>query len=357
MACAIKVGRLWHIQWTDRGRVRRVTTKIYHNGRQEPCRAVSDLVAKYQLIESDLYHGVERAAPAHTVQDAMNGYLADLKGRFQLGDISSRTLDNAYHRLPKLTRMLREQGIHYLHDATYEACQRSMVAWKVRYQPSTLEHFAHLLSATWNFAKKTGRFKMVNPWHQKGVLPKVEKKERAILSNEDWQIIKAELETAHPWVRFCCTVSHYTGARLMAVANLRETDFNLTTNEVTLAESKGKRHVHPCCKQLAKLLLDWPLHEHRYLPLVTQAQLSARISEFFGRLRRNHPGRFVGISHHSFRRTYITRANTLGLPKQWSMDLVGHVREQTHDIYRQRVSEILANADQRIADSWETTIH
>lgn len=354
MACAIKIGRFWHIQWNDHGRVRRITSKIPHQGKRKPCNAVESLVAKYQLIESDLYHGTQRPSAPVPTQAAILDYLTDLKNRYQLGDISARTVENAEHRLPKLLTMLREQGIQFLHDATRERCQRAMVAWRNRYQASTLEHFAHLLSATWNLKRKALKLNIDNPWHQKGVLVKVEKKARAVLTNEDWQIIRQELETAHPWVRFCCTVSHYTGARLMAVANLRENDFNLTTHELTLAESKGKRHVHPCCSQLSKLLLDWPLHEHRYLPLVDQARLSARISEFFGKLRKKYPGKFVGISHHSFRRTYITRANMLGLPKQWSMDLVGHVREETHDIYRQRVSDILKSADQKIADSWET---
>ena len=354
MACAVKIGRMWHIQWADRGRTRRITTKVYHEGKARPPRQVEDLITHYRNLESDLYHGLERPGAPVRVDEAVRAYLADLENRHKLGAVTARTIGNARHRLPMLQVMLADQRISFLHDATYVACQKAMVCWKDSYAPSTLEHFAHLLSAVWNFQKKTHKLKLDCHWHGKGVLPKVAKVERAILSNEDWQILKAELEKAHPLVRFCVTVSHYTGARLMAAANLTEADFNVQTHELTLAESKGKRLVHPCCQQLAKLLLDWPVQaDHRYLPPVTQGQLSARISAFFSVLRRRYPGGFVGISHHSLRRTYITRANQLGLPKQWSMDLVGHVREQTHDIYRQIIPETLRVADQRIADSWE----
>ncbi|NBW16339.1 MAG: site-specific integrase [Caulobacteraceae bacterium] len=354
MASILKIGSMFHIQWNDRGRIRRVTTRIRHEGRKRPPQQVEDLRIYYCNLESDLYHGIERPNKPVLVEDAMRDYLKDIENRHSLGAVSSRTVENARHRLPILKSMLDAQRISFLHDATYETCQRAMVAWGSRYAASTLEHFAHLLSATWNYKKRALKLKLDNPWHQRGVLPKVRKTNRAILSNEDWQILKQELEKAHPLVKFCITVSHYTGARLMAAANLREDDFNVQTHELTLAESKGKRLVHPCCQQLSRLLLDWPVQaDHRYLPPATQNQLSARISCFFRHLRRKYPGRFIGISHHSLRRTYITRANAIGLPKQWSMDLVGHVREQTHDIYRQPIQETLRLADQRIADSWE----
>ena len=77
MACAVKIGRMWHIQWADRGRTRRITTKVYHDGKARPPRQVEDLITHYRNLESDLYHGLERPGAPVRVDDAVRAYLAD----------------------------------------------------------------------------------------------------------------------------------------------------------------------------------------------------------------------------------------------------------------------------------------
>ena len=354
MACLIRVGKFIHVQYTDCGRLKRVSTRIKHNGLKTYPKMALAILAKFQLGEAGVKHGMKEQSAMVPVDDAVARYMAHLEGKLSRGKIVERSLNNARHRVPILAEKLKNAGIRFIQDSHKANCARFMSILSGEYEDSTCIHFAHILSAMWNLYLKddVNPIEMRNWWHHKDVIPELKRKERAIISNEDWAIIEEELKTADPKVRFVCTVGHYTGARLMACANILVNDFDHEKHTLTLPESKRLRVTVGCCDQLANFLLDWPTKDVRFIEPVEPNVLSANVSDFFDRLRNRHKGRFVGISHHSFRRTFITRAFELGIPKAHSMELVGHKQAATHDLYKQKVDGVLVAAAQQIADSW-----
>jgi integrase len=354
MASLIRVGPYIYVQWNDAGRKKRVTTKIRHHGLKHFPAMAKAILGKYQMTEAGIRHGLKNTAAAVPIEDAVERYLATLNGKLERKKITARSLANANHRVPILAEKLKECGIRYIQDGHKANCAKFMSTLSRHYKPSTCLHFAHLLSAIWNLYIKDelNPIEMRNWWHHRDVVPEQERQSRAVISNEDWLVIEKELQAADPTVRFVCMVGHFTGARLMACADILVNDFDHNKHTLTLPESKRNRVTVGCCDQLAGFLLDWPTQETRFIEPVAPNVMSARVSDFFARLRAKHPGRFAGISHHSFRRTFITRAFELGIPKAHSMELVGHKQVATHDLYKQKVDGVLVAAAQQIADSW-----
>jgi len=356
MAKLLRQGSMWYVQWKDRGRVRRISTGMKHNNLKSPPDFAKAVLAKMQLEEREYKHGMEKKEEQRLipVDEAVDRYLRAIADKRALGKVTQRSIDNINYRVPPLARKLKELGIRYIQDATRENCTRFMVAMLKNYEPSTCVSYAHILSAIWNqYLKHDDKpIEMRNYWHDKAVLPEIPKKERAIISNEDWAIIEEELKQADPKVRFVCMVAHYTGARLMACANILVNDFDHNRHTLILPESKRRRLTIGCCDQLANFLLDWPTSGQRFIEPIKHNGMSDLVSRFFAKLRVKYPGRFVGITHHSFRRTFVTRAFALGIPKAHSMELVGHTQVATHDLYKQQVDSVLVTAAQQIADSW-----
>jgi integrase len=342
------------VQYNDCGRSRRISTRIRHNGRSTPPPMAKAILAKYELSSAGIAHGLKGVAAMVPIDDAANRYLEYLRLRLEGKKVSERSYANALHRVPILAGRLKASHIRFIQDGHKMNCMKFMLTLRKDYSASTCVHFAHLLSAIWNLYIKAEHdsVDMRNWWHHRDVLPTIEKVERAVIGNEDWAIIESELAKAEPAVRFVCTVGHFTGARLMACADILVNDFDHQQHTLILPESKRTRVTVGCCDQLANFLLDWPTRESRFIDSIASNMLSARVSDFFSRLRRAYPGRFVGISHHSFRRSFITRAYALGIPKAHSMELVGHKQAQTHDLYKQKVDGVLVVAAQQIADSW-----
>jgi len=354
MATAFPVGKYYYVQWSEAGIIRRKSTRIAYHGLKTLPDAVKNILAAKQLLEGNIRFGIRENAAPVPLDEAINRYMAYLQQKLAMRKITSRSLENAMHRVPLLAERLKRSGISYIQDGHKANCMKFMASLSKEYAPSTCQHFAHLLSAIWNQYIKDDRdpVEMRNWWHNKDVLPEQERKERAVLSNEDWVIIEEALKTADPRVRFVCTVGHFTGARLMACADIMVGDFDAEKHTLTLPESKKRRVTVGCCNQLSQLLLDWPTCGSRFIPVTRPNVMAAEVSDFFKALRKTHPGRFAGVSHHTFRRTFITRAYALGIPKQHSMALVGHTQQATHDLYKQKVDDVLVTAAQQIADSW-----
>ena len=146
MACIFRTGNYWYIQWNDCGRVRRLSTRIRHNGLKTPPPMARAILAKYELSSAGIAHGLKEKAAMVPVDDAVSRYLEHLRLRLEGKKISPRSYQNAQHRVPILAEKLKASHIRYIQDGHKMNCYKFMLALRKTYSASTCVHFALLVS-------------------------------------------------------------------------------------------------------------------------------------------------------------------------------------------------------------------
>ena len=261
-------------------------------------------------------------------------YENSVRQSFALGQISEPTIRNVSHRLPIVLQLLRQLGVTVAQDVCRATVRKfTYLALEHPYAPTTVSHLCALCSQMWEFALEDDNFAEhnENPWSGKKLRPRYRPAPKPALTPEEYVIARQECHDRRPEVRFLVFVGAKTGRRISSILRLRETDFCAETKTLQMT-GKGKTELVEIDDQLCQFLLDWPVREDgHYIRQITQPQASARVGEFFKRLRRLHPGKFRKASHHSFRRTAGTALRVARVEGRVAADALGHSSLRIHE--------------------------
>lgn len=146
----------------------------------------------------------------------------------------------------------------------------------------------------------------------------------------------------------------YTGMRDGEVRYLEWRDVDFNKRVITLKEKQVKHidgTVELWAPKTKKGKREIPIHEKLYLILKKRKQTPETKSNFVfpdehgGKLKRKiirdfqRAMRTIGVDDvmevHTLRRTFISSMAMKGVPRETTMDIVGHVDESTYELYRQ----------------------
>jgi len=253
---------------------------------------------------------------------------------FALGQISEPTARNVAHRTPIILQLLRKLGCTHAQDVCRATVRKfTYLALEHPYAVTTVNQLCALASQMWEFALEEDNFAEhnENPWLGKKLRPKSRPAPKPALTPEEYVIARQECHNRKPEVRFLVFVGAKTGRRISSILHLKETDFCAESKTLQMT-GKGKTELVEIDDELCQFLLDWPVREDgHYIKQITQPQASARVGEFFKRLRRLHPGKFRKASHHSFRRTAGTALRVAQVEGRVAADALGHSSLHIHE--------------------------
>lgn len=176
MASLIKIGQYWHVQWNDAGRIRRISTKIKHDEKEEASPVCLEILEKHKQLEVENKHGLLRDI---LVKEVLDAYIKDIKNRTKKKEISQRTYENIINRLPYLVMVCEESGIKYLGDLNETNIGLVVTRLKTKYKNNTIRHLLSLLSTLWNFGKAMrgkNHFQIANIWGSSFFNPPAERR-------------------------------------------------------------------------------------------------------------------------------------------------------------------------------------
>ena len=280
-------------------------------------------------------------------------FIAASQERYRLGQCRLPTAENVAHRTPIILNFLKSLGVVWL-DQVSRATVRQFVTAALAhpYSPTTVNQLCALASQLWEFALEDDTLADLydkNPWAGKKLRPRAYANPKPALTPEEYVLAKEASHKAQPVVRFLVFMGAKTGRRISSLLRLKESDFCAESRTISVY-GKGKHELVNLDEEAVQFLLDWPVGESGfYCPQISQPQASARVGEFFKRLRRQHQGKFIKASHHSFRRTAGTALRVAQVDGRVAADALGHSSLHVHE--RHYVDERARRTGSTLADA------
>lgn len=279
---------------------------------------------------------IRQAEVAVSLEDLAKSFINQAHQNLALNQIRLPTYENVVHRTPIILQILRDLGVVILQEVSRATVRQFVTkALEHPYKPTTVNQLCALASQMWEFALEDDNVAEhydKNPWSGKKLRPKATSDAKPALTPEEYVIAKEECHGRQPEVRFLVFVGAKTGRRISSILRLKESDFCAETKTLQMY-GKNKTELVEIDDELCQFLLDWPVREDGYyVRQITQPQASARVGEFFKRLRKLHPGKFrKGVSHHSFRRTAGTALRVARVEGRVAADALGHSSLHIHE--------------------------
>jgi integrase len=188
----------------------------------------------------------------------------------------------------------------------------------------------------WDRAKKENHVHFeANPWEE--FLPhKIVSTKRRAMTPEESQLLLAHARPA--WKKFAVWVGYFTGERYSAILHLKRGDIDLQKRVIVFDRTKqGQTRYVYCPEPLAAFLAKYkPAGEF----WISQEKIETEkdgegkgMAILFKQLRKDHPGKFQGITFHCLRHTYASLLANAGASRTDRMEIMDHSTIAAHSVY------------------------
>jgi integrase len=230
-----------------------------------------------------------------------------------------------------LKHLLEYFGHVKLSNITVDAIDKyRMARLEKGINPSTVNRETQCLRNLINVARRWQRISGDNPVSKAGLLPEIHGK-RKILSLEEEQRL---LEASPPQLAALIEAALYTGMRISELINLKKSDIDIVRSEIILEATmtKGKRERYiPIDEEFMPTLRDKILKSKSDYIFTNRSgdkyQGHDSIVPIFARAAKR--AGLTGISFHTLRHTWITRALEEGAAPVAVKEIAGHADLKT----------------------------
>lgn len=328
----------WWIGYTNGDRIVRESTGLRHDGKVKPSDAAKQVLHAIEERLARVRYGLAPVIQHRSVREFMAQYQAGL----QLSPASVRRYLAMTRNLldwAEGQKLVQLQEIDYSRGAEYV---RAALAVRV---DTTVRQEITLFRKMWDEARKCSFVSFdENPWRHK---IKCERRRKEAYSIED---LAAIFKMPMPaWMRLCCWISLYTGARGDTIRAVRAEHIGLDLGVINFEKSKTGPYSVPLHPELAAYLRGAGLPESGpILPAEVLEKSESYLSCMFTKLSVSKRGCGFRANFHQFRHTFNSRLLECGATRTQTMFLMNHRSEASNEKYTHVDAVVMAPALARL---------
>lgn len=315
----------WWVAWVAGGRKSRQSTGIRHEERKRPGESALAIQRNLEERLARARFGLSAMVREKTISSLVTDYMVSVVAR-------PRTIDRYQQLANNLVRWMEGQKVATVQEVSHELVARYVADGLKERADCTVRQECAFFRRMWVEARKRDFCAFdQNPWD---VSIKCEQRARQPYTDDELQAIFAATKLPQ-WMRVCCWLALYTGARCDTLRGLHTEHIGLDMGVINFHRSKTDPYSVPLHPVLAEYLRSLKLPPGPIMP-PEAVEGNAYFAQLFARCTappKEKGGAGFRGQFHRFRHTFNTRLMECGVPRTAAMFLMNHKSESSNAKY------------------------